>query len=36
MAAQLSGKAAQSYDALRSRLLADPRVVTSRRLKDSW
>ena len=27
MAAQLSGKAAQSYDALRSRLLADPRVV---------
>ena len=27
MAAQLSGKAAQGYDALRSRLLADPRVV---------
>lgn len=27
MAAPLSGKAAQDYDALRSRLLADPRVV---------
>ena len=27
MAAQLSGKAAQDYDALRNRLLADPRIV---------